>query len=168
MTMLQDRTDGRSAPQSGDDPPVVLATHGLTKSFGDTLAVDHLDLSVRRGDVFGFLGPNGAGKTTTIRMIVGLIYPTSGYVDVLDHQVPRDKIEALRHMGGFVEVPAFYGNMTARRNLRLHGQLERRGRREAHRGGPRRRRPERARRLEGRRLLARHEAAAGHRQRSDQ
>jgi ABC-2 type transport system ATP-binding protein len=78
---------------------------------------------VRRGDVFGFLGPNGAGKTTTIRMIVGLIYPTSGYATVIDHQVPRDKIEALRHIGGFVEVPAFYGNMSARRNLRLMGGL---------------------------------------------
>ncbi len=122
MTMTQDRTDGTGAPPGGA-APVVLATYGLTKSFGSTLAVDHLDLTVRRGDVFGFLGPNGAGKTTTIRMIVGLIYPTSGYAVVIDHQVPRDKIEALRHMGGFVEVPAFYGNMSARRNLRLMGSL---------------------------------------------
>jgi ABC-2 type transport system ATP-binding protein len=122
MTMTQDRTDGLAAPPSGAQP-VVLATYGLTKNFGDTLAVDHLDLTVRRGDVFGFLGPNGAGKTTTIRMIVGLIYPTSGYATVIDHQVPRDKIEALRHIGGFVEVPAFYGNMSARRNLRLMGGL---------------------------------------------
>src|SRR5664279_6346147 len=56
-------------------------------------------------------------------MICGLIYPTSGYAEVLDHQVPRDKEEALRHIGGFVEVPAFYGNMSARRNLRLMGSL---------------------------------------------
>jgi ABC-2 type transport system ATP-binding protein len=122
MTMTQDLTDGLSAPPNGA-APVVLATYGLTKSFGATLAVDHLDLTVRRGDIFGFLGPNGAGKTTTIRMIVGLIYPTSGYATVIDHQVPRDKIEALRHIGGFVEVPAFYGNMSARRNLRLMGSL---------------------------------------------
>ena len=105
------------------EPPIVLATHDLTKRFGKTLAVDRLNLTVRRGDVFGFLGPNGAGKTTTIRMIVGLIYPTSGYATVIDHQVPRDKIEALKHMGGFVEVPAFYANMSARRNLRLMGSL---------------------------------------------
>jgi ABC-type multidrug transport system ATPase subunit len=123
MTMPNDVDDGRPAPRSGDQPPVVLATHGLTKRFGSTLAVDNLDLSVRRGDVFGFLGPNGAGKTTTIRMIVGLIYPTSGYAEVLDHQVPRDKLHALGHIGGFVEVPAFYGNMSARRNLRLMGSL---------------------------------------------
>jgi ABC-2 type transport system ATP-binding protein len=113
----------RSASAAVDEAPVVLATHELTKSFGGTLAVDRLSLSVRRGDIFGFLGPNGAGKTTTIRMIVGLIYPTSGYAEVLDHQVPRDKEEALRHIGGFVEVPAFYANMSARKNLRLMGSL---------------------------------------------
>jgi len=113
----------RPAAPPAELPPVVLATHELTKSFGGALAVDRLSLSVRRGDVFGFLGPNGAGKTTTIRMICGLIYPTSGYAEVLDHQVPRDKEEALRHIGGFVEVPAFYGNMSARKNLRLMGGL---------------------------------------------
>ena len=121
MTLTQERTDGLATPAGA--APVVLATYGLTKSFGGKLAVDHLDLTVRRGDVFGFLGPNGAGKTTTIRMIVGLIYPTSGYATVIDHQVPRDKKEALKHIGGFVEVPAFYGNMSARRNLRLMGGL---------------------------------------------
>jgi ABC-2 type transport system ATP-binding protein len=109
------------APRVCDDRPVVLSTHGLTKRFGKLLAVDHLDLAVCRGDVFGFLGPNGAGKTTTIRMIFGLIFPTSGHVQVLDHRVPGDRVAALRHLGGFVEVPAFYPNMTARRNLRLIG-----------------------------------------------
>ena len=109
------------AAVGGDERPVVLATHGLSKRFGKILAVDHLDLSVRRGDVFGFLGPNGAGKTTTIRMIFGLIFPTSGYVEVLDHRVPGQRVAALRHLGGFVEVPAFYPTMSARRNLRLLG-----------------------------------------------
>ena len=98
----------------------MLQIDALTKDFGKLRAVDHLDLTVRKGDVFGFLGPNGAGKTTTIRMILGLIYPTSGYVEVLDHRVPGEREEALRHLGGFVEVPAFYPNMSARRNLRLH------------------------------------------------
>ena len=68
--------------------PVVLSTHGLTKDFKKLRAVDDLSISVCRGDVFGFLGPNGCGKTTTIRMIFGLIYPTSGYAQVLDHKVP--------------------------------------------------------------------------------
>ena len=106
-----------------DDRPVVLSTHGLTKDFKRLRAVDGLDLSVCRGDIFGFLGPNGCGKTTTIRMIFGLTYPTSGYVQVLDHKVPGDRLEALRHLGGFVDDPMFYGNMTARRNLRLLGEM---------------------------------------------
>jgi len=105
-------------------PPVVLATHGLAKSFAGTVAVDHLDLAVHQGDVFGFLGPNGAGKTTTLRVILGLIYPTSGDVEVLGYRVPQERAKALHHVGGFVEVPAFYGNMSARRNLRLLGRLD--------------------------------------------
>ncbi len=102
---------------------VVLSAHALTKDFGRLRAVDHLDLAVCRGDVFGFLGPNGAGKTTTIRLIFGLLYPTTGYVQVLDHRVPDQRQEALRHLGGFVDDPTFYNNMTARRNLRLFGEM---------------------------------------------
>lgn len=105
------------------DPGVVLSTHGLTKDFKRLRAVDRLDLTVNRGDIFGFLGPNGAGKTTTIRLIFGLTYPTAGYAQVLGHQVPRSRREALRHMGGFVDDPTFYGNMTARRNLRMLGRM---------------------------------------------
>ncbi len=112
---------GGAQPQACPDRPVVLAIHQLTKDFGKLRAVDHLDLEVCKGDVFGFLGPNGAGKTTTIRMIFGLIFPTSGYVDVLGHRVPGERVQALRHLGGFVEVPGFYANLTARRNLRLIG-----------------------------------------------
>src|SRR5512137_2534020 len=82
---------------------VVLSTHGLTKDFGKLRAVDDLNLEVCRGDVFGFLGPNGAGKSTTIRLLFGLIYPTSGYSQVLDHRMPQDRQRALRHIGGFVD-----------------------------------------------------------------
>jgi ABC-2 type transport system ATP-binding protein len=106
------------------EQPVVLSTHALTKRFKGVPAVDGLDLTVRRGDVFGFLGPNGAGKTTTIRMIMGLIYPTSGYAQILDHRMPDDRREALQHVSGFVEIPAFYLNMSARRNLRLFASLD--------------------------------------------
>ena len=101
----------------------VLSTRGLTKDFKNLRAVDNLDLDVQKGDVFGFLGPNGAGKTTTIRLIFGLIYPTSGYAQILDHRVPNDRREALRHVGGFVDDPKFYPNMSARRNLRLFGEM---------------------------------------------
>jgi ABC-2 type transport system ATP-binding protein len=106
-----------------EEAPVVLSTHGLTKDFKKLRAVDNLDLSIRRGDVFGFLGPNGAGKTTTIRMMFGLIYPTSGHVEIAGHRMPADRREALRHVAGFVDDPMFYGNMTARRNLRLVGSM---------------------------------------------
>ena len=118
-----DERPGQAEP-AGPGRPVVLATHDLTKRFGKILAVDHLNLEVRKGDVFGFLGPNGAGKTTTIRMIFGLIFPTSGYAQVLGHKVPHERKEAARHMGGFVEVPAFYPNMSARRNLSLLGSID--------------------------------------------
>jgi ABC-type multidrug transport system ATPase subunit len=111
------------APDVGDARPVVLSTHGLTKDFKRLRAVDRLDLTVRRGDIFGFLGPNGAGKTTTIRLIFGLIYPTAGHVQVLGHHVPNDRQNALRHMGGFVDDPTFYRNMTARRNLGMLGRM---------------------------------------------
>jgi ABC-2 type transport system ATP-binding protein len=111
------------AQQRTDDRPVILSTHGLTKDFKKLRAVDDLDLVVRRGDIFGFLGPNGAGKSTTIRLIFGLIYPSHGHVEVLGHQVPRDRREALRHVGGFVDDPTFYGNMSARRNLHLIGSM---------------------------------------------
>ena len=73
--------------------------------------------------MFGFLGPNGAGKSTTIRLIFGLIYPTHGHVEILGKQVPRDRQAALRHVGGFVDDPTFYGNMSARRNLHIIGSM---------------------------------------------
>lgn len=110
-------------PEASNERQVVLSTHGLTKDFKKLRAVDQLDISVRRGDVFGFLGPNGAGKTTTIRLIFGLIYPTAGHVQVLGHRVPDDRQRALRHMGGFVDDPTFYANMSARRNLGLLGRM---------------------------------------------
>jgi ABC-type multidrug transport system ATPase subunit len=118
-----DSTLEAQLPAGCDGRPIVLSTHGLTKDFKRLRAVDNLDLSVCKGDVFGFLGPNGCGKTTTIRMIFGLTYPTSGYVQVLDHKLPGDRLRALRHLGGFVDDPMFYGNMTARRNLGLLGGM---------------------------------------------
>jgi len=101
----------------------ILSTHALTKQFGGLRAVDGLDMEVCRGDVFGFLGPNGAGKTTVIRLVLGLIHPTSGHAEVRGHRVPGELQEALRHVGGFVDDPTFYPLMSARRNLRLLGSM---------------------------------------------
>ena len=99
---------------------VVVRTEQLTKRFpGGLLAVDHVDLEVHEGDLFGFLGPNGAGKSTTIRMLLGLIFPTEGTVEVLGQAVPRHAQRALLDVGSLVEGPGFYPYLSGRRNLTL-------------------------------------------------
>lgn len=97
---------------------LVVQTHALTKRYGqDILAVDSLNLNVRAGEVYGFLGPNGAGKTTTLRMLLGLIRPTSGSAQVVD-QAPGDP-RGLAKIGALVESPAFYPYLSGVDNLRV-------------------------------------------------
>ncbi|MGK5632204.1 ABC transporter ATP-binding protein [Streptomyces sp. URMC 123] len=99
-------------------PHAVIATRGLTKRYrGGQLAVDHLDLTVPSGSVFGFLGPNGSGKTTTIRMLMGLIEPTAGSVHVLGRPMPRAGRQVLPQVGALIEGPALYGFLSGRDNL---------------------------------------------------
>ena len=96
----------------------VVETHSLTKRFGSgVLAVDSVDMSVRRGEVYGFLGPNGAGKTTTLRMLVGLIRPTSGAATVAGH-APGSP-QGLKRIGSLIESPGFYPYLSGRENLRV-------------------------------------------------
>jgi ABC-2 type transport system ATP-binding protein len=96
----------------------VIATRGLTKRYrGGQLAVDGLDLTVPAGSVFGFLGPNGSGKTTTIRMLMGLIEPTSGTARVLGQPMPRAARAVLPQVGALIEGPALYGFLSGRDNL---------------------------------------------------
>src|SRR5713226_1837849 len=102
---------------------VVLRTRNLSKHYGNRLAVNNLNLEVRRGEIFGFLGPNGAGKTTTIRMSLGLIAPTSGSVEILGKEVRRHRTEILPRVGALVEAPALYGYLSGRDNLRAVGDL---------------------------------------------
>jgi ABC-2 type transport system ATP-binding protein len=91
---------------------------GLTKRYGKgVLAVDNLDLHVRRGEVYGFLGPNGAGKTTTLKMLLGLIKPTAGQATVMGRP-PGDE-RGLARVGALVESPAFYPYLSGRDNLRV-------------------------------------------------
>jgi ABC-2 type transport system ATP-binding protein len=120
---LTERAGTRPEQQSCGGRVPILTTHALTKQFGSLRAVDALDMEVCRGDIFGFLGPNGAGKTTVIRLVLGLIHPTSGYAEVCGHRVPGELQGALRHVGGFVDDPTFYPLMSARRNLRLLGSM---------------------------------------------
>src|SRR6266702_5584524 len=96
----------------------IVETHGLTKRFGSgVLAVDSIAMSVRRGEVYGFLGPNGAGKTTTLRMLVGLIRPTSGTATVAG-QAPGSPA-GLARIGSLIESPGFYPYLSGRENLRV-------------------------------------------------
>jgi ABC-2 type transport system ATP-binding protein len=94
------------------------------KRYGEVLAVDHIDLNVRAGDVYGFLGPNGAGKTTTLRMALGLITPTAGTVELFGRDPMHEGARALEGVAGFVEAPRFYPYLSARKNLQLLAALD--------------------------------------------
>ena len=106
-------------------PPV--RARGLVKRYKEVLAVDHVDLNVRVGDVYGFLGPNGAGKTTTLRMALGLITPTQGSVELFGRDPMREGARALEGVAGFVEAPRFYPYLSGRKNLELLAALDANG-----------------------------------------
>jgi ABC-2 type transport system ATP-binding protein len=101
-----------------DSEPAPIELRGLVKRYGDLVAVDHVDLTVEAGDVYGYLGPNGAGKTTSLRMMLGLIRPTAGTVRLFG-QDPTLTVRALDGVAGFVEAPRFYPYLSGRRNLEL-------------------------------------------------
>jgi ABC-2 type transport system ATP-binding protein len=104
-----------------------IETSGLTKRFrSGQVAVDHVDLSVPAGAVYGFLGPNGSGKTTTIRMLLGLAFPTSGRAELLGVPMPDGAIQVLPRVGSLVEGPAFYPFLSGRDNLARYDAADRR------------------------------------------
>lgn len=102
---------------------VVLRTEHLGKKFGHRWAANDINLEVRRGDVFGFLGPNGAGKSTTIRMILSLIAPSTGSVELFGHSLLKKRELALANVAGIVEKPDFYLYLSAYRNMQIAGSL---------------------------------------------
>jgi len=102
---------------------IVLRTQGLSKRFGRRFVINDLNLEVYRGDVFGFLGPNAAGKSITIRMLLGLVKPTSGEIELFGHSLQKSPKKALAKIGGIVEKPDFYLYLSARRNLEILGAL---------------------------------------------
>jgi ABC-2 type transport system ATP-binding protein len=102
-----------------NDRPRPIVARGLVKRYGHVLAVDGVDLTVDRGDVYGFLGPNGAGKTTTLRILLGLIRPDAGSVRLFGNDPHEDAPRALEGVAGFVEEPHFYPYLTGRKNLQL-------------------------------------------------
>jgi len=104
------------SPTNGRD--VILETRGLTKRFGSVIAVDDLDISVRKGEVLGFLGPNGSGKSTTVSMVLGLVTPNEGSVHIMGESLADDPSLVSDHVGAIIENPAFYPYLTGRENLK--------------------------------------------------
>ena len=101
----------------------MIQTVNLTRYYGSLAAVQDLNLTVEQGELFGFLGPNGAGKTTTIRMIVGLLRPTSGTVSVAGHDVQQESLAVKRAVGYLAQTPVLYDRLTGREFLRFVGGL---------------------------------------------
>jgi ABC-type multidrug transport system ATPase subunit len=97
----------------------VITTRALVKRYGRLRAVDGIDLDVQAGDVYGFLGANGSGKTTTVRMLLGLVLPTSGEIELLGERMPRAGRRVLPRVGALIEGPAHYGHLSGRENLSL-------------------------------------------------
>ncbi|OXT06961.1 MULTISPECIES: lantibiotic protection ABC transporter ATP-binding protein [Thermoanaerobacterium] len=98
----------------------ILETRNLKKSYGKHLVVDDISLKVPRGSIYGLLGPNGAGKSTTLKMVTGLLHPTSGEIFVFGERWRREHLDRI---GALIESPALYGNLTAHENLLVHARL---------------------------------------------
>lgn len=95
----------------------IVQTKNLSKRFGKDEAVIGLNMNIRKGEIYGFLGPNGAGKTTTIRMLLGLMKPTSGSVHILGKDLTTERLSILKEVGSLVENPSYYPHLTAYENL---------------------------------------------------
>ncbi|QXM06615.1 ABC transporter ATP-binding protein [Crassaminicella indica] len=101
----------------------VLKTVNLTKKYKNKTAVDNLNIHIKKGEIYGFLGENGAGKTTTIRMIMGLVKPTGGSIEIFGENITSNKNQYLERIGSIIEFPGFYPNLTAKENLEIHRRL---------------------------------------------
>ncbi|AWC27260.1 ABC transporter ATP-binding protein [Bacillus cytotoxicus] len=101
----------------------IIKTTNLTKVYGKQKSVDHLNINVNKGEIYGFIGRNGAGKTTTIRMLLGLIKPTNGKIEIFGEDFTKNQKDILRRIGSIVEVPGFYENLTAKENLLINAKI---------------------------------------------
>ena len=98
---------------------VVLKTYNITKKYGEQLAVDNVNMTIKKGDIYGFIGQNGAGKTTLIRLITGLIHKSGGEIELLGVNEENELNKARTMVGSLIESPSLYTNMTARENLEV-------------------------------------------------
>jgi ABC-2 type transport system ATP-binding protein len=112
----------RRSDQPPSDQPAIVA-RGLTKRFGDVVAVDHVDLTVGRAQVYGFLGPNGSGKSTTIRMLCGLLLPSEGNIEVLGYKIPQQAEALKRRIGYMTQKFSLYDDLTVVENLEFVGAV---------------------------------------------
>jgi ABC-2 type transport system ATP-binding protein len=106
-----------------NSPDLAIEAHGLTRRFGDLVAVNRVDLAIPRAQIYGFLGPNGSGKTTTIRMLCGLLRPTAGTARVLGREIPRDANALRRKIGYMTQRFSLYEELTVRENLDFMGEI---------------------------------------------
>jgi len=101
----------------------IITTNNLTKRFNDFTAVDHISLSVKKGEIFGFLGPNGAGKTTTIKMLTTLLHPTEGSAKLSNYDVIKERDSVRQNIGVVFQDPALDTELTGRENLDFHARM---------------------------------------------
>ncbi len=102
----------------------IVHTNGLTKRYGDCFSVNNLDMVVFEEKIYGFLGPNGAGKSTTLKMLLGLVHPTQGEIDLFGKRITaKNRLEALKHIGSLIETPSYYGHLTGKENLKIQQML---------------------------------------------
>lgn len=101
----------------------VISTKNLCKNFKNNIILNNLNMNVKKGEIYGFLGENGSGKTTTIKLLVSLLKPTSGTIELFGEDINIDTFDKLKRIGSVIEYPAFYEKLTARENLELHKLL---------------------------------------------
>lgn len=103
----------------------IITTNALTKEYDHKKVVNTLDLNVPKGSVYGFLGPNGAGKSTTLKMLLGLVKPTGGQIQILGKKLaPENRLEILQQTGSLIEAPAYYGHLSGKENLQIICKLK--------------------------------------------
>src|SRR5262249_31384801 len=110
-------------PRSGGKAEIAIDANGLTRRFGDFVAVDHVTLSIERGEIFGFLGSNGCGKSTTMKMLTGLLPPSEGTATIFGSSVEAGSMEVRKNLGYMTQAFSLYGELTVRQNLVLDARL---------------------------------------------